>query len=114
MQPKQLAPPLGTGMLIQAPLPSWNIESRDLLLVMDGKGSTQCYRMVDEQVAFKAHPFGRWQSLAPAQLLQHLWVGTLVSDWIRRRSRFSPANAAASTLAQKRAKPAPALVLPQR
>jgi hypothetical protein len=101
-------------MLMQAPLPSWNIESRDLLLLMDGKGSTQCYRMVNEQVEFKANPFGPWQSLAPAQLLQHLWVGTLVSDWIRRRSRFCPTEAAASNLAQKRAKPAPALVLPQR
>jgi hypothetical protein len=90
MQPNGFRPLLPTlKMQADAPFPWWNIESRDLLLLMDGKGSTQCYRMVDEQVEFQRSPFGRWESLAPAQLLQHLWVETLVADWIRRRSRFA-------------------------
>jgi hypothetical protein len=50
MQPNGFRPLLPTlKMQADAPLPSWNIESRDLLLLMDGKGSTQCYRMVDEK-----------------------------------------------------------------
>jgi hypothetical protein len=75
---------------VRPPLPSWNIETRDSLLLMDGKGSRQSYRMVDGQVEFRRRPFDDWEPLAPAQLLQHLWVETVVSDWIRRRSRFAP------------------------
>ncbi len=74
--------------------PHWNIESRDLLLLISAGGSTQCYRMVNEAVEFQRHPYSQWEQLAPAQLLQHLWAGTLVSDWIRRRSRYGPSAAA--------------------
>ena len=69
--------------------PNWNIESRDLLLLISATGSTQCYRIVNGDVEFQRHPYSLWEQLAPAQLLQHLWVGTLVSDWIRRRSRYA-------------------------
>jgi hypothetical protein len=74
--------------------PNWNIESQDLLLLISATGSTQCYRMVNGEVEFQRHPYSLWEQLAPAQLLQHLWVETLVSDWLRRRSRYVRARAA--------------------
>ncbi len=65
--------------------PAWILRDGDNLLLAFGDGAVQRYRVIGGNLNFQPRMGGRWRTLSPDEIIQHLMLGTAVAEWLHDR-----------------------------
>ena len=70
------------------PHTSWTVETHEMLMLGTAAGEIQRYRVKVGYIDFQPKRHLPWRRLAPADVLQHVRLKTIMADWLRRRFRL--------------------------